>query len=130
MTDNVRSIPSSPPHLVLSQDEAARRLLLLADLQTCLANLGVRCVLARNHRLVLRWHSSGSFGPSGLTDPQLHIFTPAGAAVATTDGSTFCLATGQRYHADDPVAAAADILDCAALAAPACSRPLAPERRI
>lgn len=112
MTGNTRSFSSVSPQLVLSHDEAARRLLLLTDLQISLTERGVRCVLARYHRLVLRWSSSGPFGPSGLTDPQLHIFTPNGTAVATTNGITFSLASGQQCQADDPAAAAARILDC------------------
>jgi hypothetical protein len=87
----------------------ARRLLLLAELRNALSSLGVRCVLARTQRLVLRWNSPnpGPYRPSGPTDPQLHIFTPDGTAVATTDGTTYHLAAGQQCPADDPAGAAA-----------------------
>ena len=104
------STPRSAPALsqpIISAAEAARRLELLADLQTSLAGLGIGSVLARNHRLVLRWRSSGPYGPSGLTDPALHIFTPAGSCVATTDGTAYLLATGQHCPATDPAATAA-----------------------
>ena len=104
------STPRSAPALsqpIISVAEAARRLELLADLQTSLAGLGVGSVLARNHRLVLRWRNNGPYGPSGLTDPALHIFTPAGNCLATTDGTAYLLATGQHCPATDPTVAAA-----------------------
>jgi hypothetical protein len=129
MTGDTRNISSVSSHHVLSRDEAARRLLLLADLQIALTKLGVRCVLARYHRLVLRWYSSGPFGPSGLTDPQLHIFTSADAVVATTDGTTFYLTTGQQCPADDPAAAAEHILDCAVFVPGISEIPVAAEER-
>jgi hypothetical protein len=101
------SQPAQPRPRILTQDEATLRLRLLAELQTTLAGQGIRCVLARTHRLVLRWRTSGPFGPCGLTDPQLHIFTPAGTTIATTDGTAYHLASGQDCPAADPAAAAA-----------------------
>ena len=107
MNSDAQHISSPSPRPVLTQSEASRRLLKLAGLQTALTNLGVRSVLARHRRLVLRWHSAGPFGPSGPTDPELHIFTPAGTTVATTDGTVYHLLAGQQGPAADPVAAAA-----------------------
>ena len=96
---------AQPPEPILTGPEAARRLLLLSDLQTALAGLGIRSVLARTHRLVLR-PPAAPCGPSGQVNPQLHIFTPAGTAVATTDGTAYHLASGQDCPAADPAAAA------------------------
>ena len=44
--------------------------------------------------------------PSGLTDPQLYIFSPAGTSIITTSGRTY-LVHGDKYPADDPHGAAA-----------------------
>ena len=99
---------------ILADDQVARRMRLLRDLQAALARMGVHSVLARNHRLVLRWYSAGPFGPSGPTDPELHVFTPSGTAVATTDGTAYRLASGFNYPAADPAAAAAMVRDHAA----------------
>jgi hypothetical protein len=52
------SVPAPVPP-VLDEHEAASRLLILAGLQVALAESGIRCVLARNHRLVLRYNDSG-----------------------------------------------------------------------
>jgi hypothetical protein len=93
---------------ILSRVEAERRMLLLADLQSSLTGLGVHCVLARNHRIVMR-NSKGPSEPSGLTDPQLHIFNPDGTCIATTDGASYRLTSGQECPASDPAAAAAMI---------------------
>jgi hypothetical protein len=112
--------PGQPPAVqrphVLSEDEAASRALLLGELQAALAGIGVRSVVARNHRLVLRWNIPGPFRPSGPTDPQLHIFGPAGTTVATTDGIAYHLTAGQQCPADDPAAAAELITGCLAAA--------------
>jgi hypothetical protein len=93
---------------VLDDAEAHRRLLLLADLQSSLADLGIASTLARNHRLVLRY-TDGIAGPNGLTDPELHIFGPAQIRIATTDGTTLRLGSTREYPAADPVVAAAHI---------------------
>ena len=81
-------------------------MLLLTELQTALAARQIRSVLARNHRLVLRYNYS-SYEPSGMTNPRLHIFGPDGTGIATTDGTTFSLASGPVvYPCEDPDAAA------------------------
>jgi hypothetical protein len=90
---------------VLTETEAASRLRLLADLKTELASLGIPSVLARNHRLVLRYNTVPC-EPSGPTDPQLHILVPAGTEIATTNGSTYALSSGRTHAATDPAAAA------------------------
>ena len=92
-----------PP--ILAREEASRRAALLCDLQSALAARGVTSVLARHHRLVLEGGSTGC-APSGPTDPQLHIFTPDGADIATARGSAYHFATGPEYPADDPGQAA------------------------
>jgi hypothetical protein len=81
-------------------------MLALGELQAALSALGVRCVLARNHRLVLRYNRARS-APSGLTDPKLHILAPEGTRIATTDATAYRLDNGQEYSASDPAAAAA-----------------------
>jgi len=101
-----RVTSASPP--ILAESDAARRMLLLAELQAALATLGVRCVLARNHRLVLQY-SRSPCAPSGLTDPKLHIFGPDGSDIAVTDGITFSLVSGRQFPASDPAEAAAAI---------------------
>jgi hypothetical protein len=104
-------VPESPLNTVqyrqpiLSRAEADHRMMLLAELQTSLAGLGVRSVLARHHRLVLQYNRVPS-GPSGMTDPELHIFASAATDIATTDGSTYHLASGRQCPASDPAAAA------------------------
>lgn len=97
---------ASPP--ILAEAEVCRRMLLLSELQAALAALGVRSVLARNHRLVLRY-GGGPCEPSGLTNPTLHILRPDCAAIATTDGGTYRLSSGQEYSADDSGATATAI---------------------
>lgn len=103
MPENAQITPRNPP--ILAQAEVARRMLLLADLQAALAAQGIRSVLARNHRLVLHYNGSPC-GPSGLTDPQLHVLTPERTVIATTDGTTYSLASGAECPTDDPAAAA------------------------
>jgi len=93
---------------ILEDQDAVRRLLVLADLQAALADAGIQAVLARNHRLVLRY-SQAPLDPSGLTNPALHIFGPAGKRVATTDGITYRLDDGQEFPVTDPAALAAHI---------------------
>jgi hypothetical protein len=90
---------------VLNETEVASRLNLLAMLRGALEAAGVRCLLARKHRLVLRY-SEVPHEPSGMTDPQLHIFAPGGTDVATTDGAVYRLASGAELAVTDPVAAA------------------------
>jgi len=105
-TEPGHSNPSLTPAPILPEAEVTRRMLLLAQLQTSLAGLGVRSVLARHHRLVLQYNRVPS-GPSGMTDPELHIFLPEATDTATTDGSTYRLAGGRQCPAGDPAAAAA-----------------------
>ncbi len=62
-------------------------------------------MLARHHRLVLKYNRVPS-RPSGLTDPELHILAPDSTDIATTDGSTYRLASGMQCPAGDPAAAA------------------------
>ncbi len=108
--------PPSPP--ILDRAEVEGRMLLLAELQDALTDLGVRSVLARNHRLVLQYNRVPS-GPSGLTEPQLYVFGPYGTDIATTDGSTYNLASGRQCLADDPAAAASHIRHAQHAAPPA-----------
>lgn len=99
-----RSAPP-PPSPVLPGAEVARRMALLADLQEALAARGVRSVLARTWRLVLRY-DAGPWEPSGPTDPQLRILAPDGADIATTDGRDYYFASGRQCPAGDPASAA------------------------
>ncbi len=95
--------PLGPP--IIDEPEAAHRLLLLGQLQAALKIRHVRSVLARNHRLVLRYNTSPC-PPSGLTDPQLHIFAPNRTDITTTDGIAYLLASGSCYPAANPDEAA------------------------
>jgi hypothetical protein len=110
-TDNGAAGQPRPP--VLATRDASRRATLLADLQSALAAQGVRSVLARRHRLVLRGGRTTPIGarpePSGPTDPQLHILGPGATDIATTDGTAYHVASGTRYPASDPAAAAISI---------------------
>jgi len=106
VSEKAQSAPTA--ELILTDAEVGRRMLLLAELQAAMATLGVHCVLARNHRLVLRYND-GPYGPSGLTDPDLHIFTPRGTDTATTDGTVYRLASGGEYSVADPSIAATAI---------------------
>ena len=105
MSENAQSGPQAPSTPILTKAEVSRRMLLLADLQVALAAQEIHSVLARNHRLVLQYNRVPC-GPSGLTDPQLHIFAPDGPCDATTDGTTYRLPSGQECAADDAAAAA------------------------
>lgn len=78
-------------------------------------DLGIASILARKHRLVLRYTD----GIAGLTDPELHILGPAQIRVATTDGTVYRLASAREYPTADPAAAAALISRELAAAAPA-----------
>lgn len=113
--------PAAPRAPILTPPEAAARMELLTELQAALTGLGVQCVLARGHRLVLRYADS-PVPPSGLTNPTLHVFTPGGTRTITTDGAAYRLSTGQELPADDPASAAA--LIC--LRQPAGTGPAAP----
>lgn len=101
--------PPLPREPILTEDEVARRMNQLAELQAALAALGVHCVLARKRRLVLQY-DAGPCEPSGLTNPQLHVFSPDGTTIASTDGSTYTFALGTKCSVSDPATAAAIIL--------------------
>jgi hypothetical protein len=94
--------------LILSDAEACRRLALLGELRGALAGLGVRSVVARRHRLVLRYNTAPC-EPSGLTDPRLHVLAGSRPCVVSTDGTTFT-AEGVTCAAGDVPAAAAAIM--------------------
>jgi hypothetical protein len=104
---------------ILEESEAARRTFVLCELQAALAALGVQSVRAARHRLVLRYNDPPPLLPSGPTDPTLHIFSPAGTLVATTDGTVYRLDDGQEFPASDPGTAAATIRRVQAAPAPA-----------
>jgi len=89
---------------ILAEAEVSRRMRLLSELQAALAAQGVRAVLARTHRLVLKYNSSPC-PPSGLTNPKLHILSSR-PGVAATDGDTYYLSWDQVFPVDDPIAAA------------------------
>ena len=89
---------------ILADAEVSRRMRLLSELQAALAAQGVHAVLARTHRLVLKYNSSPC-PPSGLTNPKLHILSPR-PGIAATDGCTYHLSWGQTFPAGDPTAAA------------------------
>jgi hypothetical protein len=109
-------LSSRPP--VLDEAEVDRRLMTLAELQAALNELGVRCVLARQQRLVLRYNEA-PLARSGPTDPTLHVFTPDGIRVATTDGAGYKLEDiAQEFPAGD--AATAAVMICRALDPAAC----------
>jgi hypothetical protein len=105
-TDSSAVIEDGPRSPVLDEAEAGHRRSLLAELHEMLAAQGIRSILARNHRLVLRYDKT-PYEPSGLTDPALHIFTDEGTTIATTDGTAYLFTTGQRSVASDPTAAVA-----------------------
>jgi hypothetical protein len=107
--------PAQPGAPILDDSEAASRTLLLAELQAALTGLGVRCVLARRQRLVLRYSDKAPLEPSGPTDPTLHVFAPDGTRVASMDGTVYRLGSGQEFPASDPATAATMI--CRALEA-------------
>jgi hypothetical protein len=95
---------------ILTPPETAARMALLTELQAALTGLGVRCVLARRHRLVLRY-TDKPLPPSGLTDPTLHVFTLCGTQIISTDGIAYRLNSDEELAAtDDPPAAAAALI--------------------
>lgn len=100
------------PTPVLSDTDAALRMRLLAALQAALSDRGARCVLARNHKLVLR--DQGPVEPSGLTDPKLHVFLSGRSLCVTTDNHVYTWLAGRESPVDNPAAAAAAICDAAA----------------
>jgi hypothetical protein len=93
---------------VLTDDEVARRVTLLAELQAAPADLGVQSVLARRHKIVLR--AEDSWRASSQTDPQLHVFGDNATDVVTTDGAAYQFASGRTGPVGDPRATAASVL--------------------
>jgi hypothetical protein len=109
--------------LVLEEPEAARRELLLAELQAALSALGLQSIRARRHRLVLRYNDPLRHLPSGPVSPTLHIFGPDRTHVATTDGTGYQLDDGREFPVTEPAAAAAAICQsCAPPGQPAQAR--------
>src|SRR5215467_7081154 len=100
--------PSTAARPVLTDAEATRHVMLLAELQAALATRGMQSLLVRNRRLVLRAEGSG-LEPSGPTDPQLHVYADDGTEIATTDGARYEFTTGPACPAGDPQAAAASL---------------------
>ena len=88
---------------VLADTEVSHRMRLLSELQAALAVHGVEAVLARTHRLVLKYGASPC-PASGLINPKLHILSPR-PGIATTDGCTYYLSWGQTFPVTDPIAA-------------------------
>ncbi len=88
---------------ILDETEAARRMRLLAALQGTLKQRQVRSILARNHRLFLRYND-GPGEPSGLTDPKLHVFGPQGHVV-TIKNSTYVLDGEKQFKSTTTFAA-------------------------
>jgi hypothetical protein len=100
-----RLAAAPPADLILTDEEVARRVLLLTELRHALAGYGVCGVLTRNHRIVLRY-SAECGHPSGMTEPKLHVFLPGSRDIVTTDGSAFRLASGGVFTAGNLAAAA------------------------
>jgi hypothetical protein len=90
---------------ILTDSDANRRLRLLSDLREALSALGIESVLVRNHRLVLRYRTA-PYEASGLTDPQLHVFTAGVRQVATTDGTAYWVDRAAQFLALDAADAA------------------------
>lgn len=95
---------------ILDEPEVTRRVLLLAELQGALAAHGVRSLLVRNRRIVLRSAGTG-LERSGPTDPQLHVYTADATEIVTTDGTLYEFSAGPAHPAADPQAAAASLTD-------------------
>lgn len=97
-----------PIPAILDDSEVACRILMLAELQAALADLGSSCVLARHHRLVLRYNDPPPQLRSGLTDPSLHVLDSA-KTVVTTDGGSYKLGDGREFPVSEVAAVAAEI---------------------
>lgn len=108
MHSNARSAQACDSTPILTNDEATGRMLFLTRLQAALEPMGIHSVLARKHRLVLRYNQSPC-PSSGLTDPELRIFINGRQALATTDGAFYRLTSGQQFPVTDPAAAAVGI---------------------
>jgi hypothetical protein len=106
-----------PSPEILHQFEVARRMRLLTALQETLEQRQIRSIPARHHRLVL--YREGLCEPSGLTDPQLHVFGPDNKHVVTINGSAYVLDGGEQFKS--PATTAAAIASAARAAAGSCS---------
>jgi len=106
VTDNTHSAQAAD--LILTEEEVARRVLLLTELRHAISGYGVCGVLTRNHRIVLRYPAHHS-QPSGMTEPKLHLFLPGSRDIVMTDGAVFRLASGGVFAAANPAAAAREI---------------------
>lgn len=92
-----------PDSRIIGETVVHVRMLLLAELKAELDHIEVRAVLARNHRLTLRYNAPGH-QPCGMTNPAMHVFTPMGLRKVTTDGTCFRLDSGEEFpvgHADE-----------------------------
>jgi hypothetical protein len=105
------SLDAIAPTDILGRHVAYSRQALLAALRDELAAQHINAVLVTRHRLVLR--GKGPCDPSGLTDPQLYIFTSWGREVATTDGRMYYFADGQSHAVGDPAGAASRLAGAA-----------------
>jgi hypothetical protein len=65
VSENVPGAPPSSRTPILDDAEVASRTVLLTDLRAALAGFGVRSVLVRRHRLVLRYGEKAPLEPSG-----------------------------------------------------------------
>jgi hypothetical protein len=102
---------------LMTELEVNTRMRQLAELKSALATLGVESVLARNHRLILRYNNA-PLEQSGLTDPQLHIFVADGKHVATADGAAYRLDHGGEFSAENAATAARLIFAAVTLTQP------------
>jgi hypothetical protein len=100
---------SRPPRPILDDSEVSKRKLLLAELQAVLAESGVRSVVAGNRRLVLRYNDAHLHGPSGKTDPELHVLFRR-HNVVTTDGARYRLRDGRQFPVSERAAVAAALV--------------------
>jgi hypothetical protein len=99
------------PGSVLGTAEAQRRAGLLGTLGDALAERSVETVLVRRWSIVLRADMSG--GPSGPTNPALHIFAGDGMEVVTTDGTEYRFASTAVHQLGDMHSAAESVPDAA-----------------
>ncbi len=95
---------------ILHEGEVSRRMHLLAELRQALSATGVESVLARNHRLILRY-SESPCAPSGLTDPTLHILGGGHEGIVTTNGAVYSLPGDRQCPVSHPAQAALTIAE-------------------
>lgn len=97
---------------LLPEEQVIRRLALLAELRDALSAQGIGSVVARNHRIVLRFNAS-PYEPSGLTNPGLHILGGERIEAVTTDGAAYHLPGNRQCSVSDPAGAALMIAQAA-----------------